>query len=533
MRQINFWFTFLVSVVLAAPAAAQADSNLPEWARVRQQVPKRALVIGVGRYDVLPSLETPERDAAIVAAKLSALGFEVHRPANELSWGGILDALDAFKAQLREGDVALVYFSGHGFERGESNYIAPKDMPRVFAPERVGFVAVSLDHIMDELAATRSAIMMILLDACREDPFPQGGATVTLSGRKGLAPVAQMPTGVFLGFAAAPGKASWSLVSGDPPNSPSLFSRHLVTYLGAKGTSLYWTWREAGAKVNRDTGQQQTPWYNADYFFPEYKPMPGAADREEYERAWAMAVSNANPVALQAELEDYLRHFPDSPFASAARAKIGQLQLASAINMTIDREQQIAANQTRLALETRAIVGSATSGGIAASFADLNEVFTARTTQIRVRAEEGAETIATLPQGTRLSALSLPNGEGWMKVRLPTGAIGFLGSVATVKQREDLPADALTFATGETAIGSTQIDPSFVQAARQADAVVGVEISSASAELPDRARKLAYLRGLAVRSALVAQGIRPDRVKVQLLSRNPAATDEAVLRMLR
>jgi hypothetical protein len=522
----------LILLAEPSPAYAQVQASLPDWAQESEEVARRALVIGVGAYEHLEPLAAPPKDAEVIAEKLGRIGFKVTHLSSQSSRTAILTAFDAFIAQVSEGDIALVYYSGHGFEREGHNYLVGADTPRQFDPARVDFVAIPLAHLMDGLRRSGSSIGMVLLDACRDDPFPQGAGSATPVQRKGLAPVRSLSTGLFLGFAAEPGQASFGGLSTDSSGMPSLFSRHLAAFLGQEGRSLFWTWREAGAKVYRDSGERQLPWFNADALFPEFKPLPSRADKTEMETAWRSAVVSTNPIALQAELEEFVRHFPDSLYTRAARKKIAELRREAVANLFDANRAALAEFQTSLALQTRALAGSVTSKSISSELADLNKVSTTAAATIFSEPRAESKVLATVPEATRLAALSLPDPEGWMTVRLPSGEIGYLGAVNLLRSSNLNPTATVRFAEGKDKVLSGALRTVAEQASRSPRTVVSVEISAASHELPDRARTLSYLRGLAVRSELQREGITSEQIKVTLLSRNPDTRDVALVRLL-
>jgi formylglycine-generating enzyme required for sulfatase activity len=128
-----------------------------------------ALVIGMGEYQHLASLNNPVPDAKAVAASLKAHGFEVSEHYN-LQRADLLDVLEKFKREAAGAQVALVYYAGHGMEIEGKNVLAPTDM-EVDCKDKTALRSVDLDQLFG--AASPAPHQIVLLDACRNNPFPQ------------------------------------------------------------------------------------------------------------------------------------------------------------------------------------------------------------------------------------------------------------------------------------------------------------------------------------------------------------------------
>jgi hypothetical protein len=134
-----------------------------------QSPPSRvALVIGMGNYKKLSRLSNPVRDATAIASVLRANHFDVSEY-DDVTRADLLDALDSFSSAAEKAEVALIYYAGHGLETNGRNTIAPIDMEFSCEPQQVRR-AVELDKLFEAMQHTPQQI--ILLDACRDDPFP-------------------------------------------------------------------------------------------------------------------------------------------------------------------------------------------------------------------------------------------------------------------------------------------------------------------------------------------------------------------------
>ncbi len=136
----------------------------PAWANKRV-----ALIIGVNAYQSLSPLSNPVPDAHAIATALKRYGFAVTEH-YDLDRAAMLDALENFSLESGQADVALVYYAGHGMEIAGKNILAPKDM-EIDCEKKLPRRSVDLDQLFDAIAGAPKQV--VLLDSCRNDPFPQ------------------------------------------------------------------------------------------------------------------------------------------------------------------------------------------------------------------------------------------------------------------------------------------------------------------------------------------------------------------------
>jgi uncharacterized caspase-like protein len=130
-------------------------------------------------------LPNPRRDAETIAATLRAVGFETVELDGDLTRETMMKALRDFAELADKADWALIYFAGHGIEIGGVNYLVPIDA-KLSIDRDAQFEAVPLDQV---LGAIDGAHKLILLDACRENPFAPRQTTATRNVTRGLAPI--------------------------------------------------------------------------------------------------------------------------------------------------------------------------------------------------------------------------------------------------------------------------------------------------------------------------------------------------------
>ncbi len=198
----------------------------PLWA-----AQKSALIIGNSRYLLGDRLTNPQNDAEDIAKKLKSMGFDVIL-LKDANLAQMLDSIDQFKSKLRQGDVALFYFAGHGLQVDGQNYLVPIDA-KMNSRSRVAYEAVKLSDVSNALAQGNITNNIIIIDACRNDPFPKE----LRDGSRGLArldsSVRSPKKKLFYLFASAPGTTA-----DDGKGRNGVFTQELLKYLGQVGLTM-------------------------------------------------------------------------------------------------------------------------------------------------------------------------------------------------------------------------------------------------------------------------------------------------------
>jgi tetratricopeptide (TPR) repeat protein len=214
-----------------------------------------ALVIGNSAYQAVPALPNPANDARLMSDTLLSLGFFVVGGGAQidLDKSGFDGALQKFSTELIGADVALFYYAGHGVETHGLNYLVPVDAhPQDEADVFAQMIGTS--GILDQLEKSGTRINLVLLDACRDNPFGGRGVRSTTGG------LAQMPApvGTLISFATQPRSVSLDGVDGHSP-----YTRALVEAMQKPGAGLFKTFNEVGLAVEKATSGQQLPWVSS------------------------------------------------------------------------------------------------------------------------------------------------------------------------------------------------------------------------------------------------------------------------------
>ncbi|MBX3531859.1 MAG: caspase family protein [Rhizobiaceae bacterium] len=195
---------------------------------------RHALVIGIDDYEGLADLRKAVGDSKTIADTLQGLGFTVTRAEN-LGIDAFDETLDDFYESVRAGDIAFVFFAGHGVAMDGVNYLLPADMPelRSIKSSRLERYAVDAGRIVDELKARGAELAFVVLDACRNNPFPQDdqrGGTA-MAGLQRMMP----KEGAFVIYSAGIGQTALDRLGADDADANSVFTRKFWHILNTPG----------------------------------------------------------------------------------------------------------------------------------------------------------------------------------------------------------------------------------------------------------------------------------------------------------
>ncbi len=292
---------------------------------------RTALVIGNGAYTNAPPLKNPPNDATLVATTLKNLGFEVTVATNR-SQREMKQMIREFGQKLRAGGgVGLFYFAGHGVQAKGRNYLVPIDA-EIQTEVDLEDVAVDVNYILSMMDDAQNALNIVILDACRNNPFVRSFR----SAQDGLAQV-KAPTGTLIAYATSPDSTA---ADGGGTNSP--YSEELTRQMEASGVLLETMFRRVTEQVSFRTGGRQEPWYSnnakGEFFFKLSTtsgstnsnlsdPQAAKIDAVTVEREYWETIRSSNDTQ---DYKDYLKSYPNGSYAVVASARIKQLETAKA-----------------------------------------------------------------------------------------------------------------------------------------------------------------------------------------------------------
>jgi len=297
----------LMAVALAGPA---------------QAAKRVALVIGNNDYRAVPKLQKAVNDARTMAETLKRLGFAVMVAENQTR-AAFSQSLLAFDTAIDPGDTAFFFYAGHGFEIAGQNYLLPTDVPAATEgqEELVRDASIMADRILDRLQNRGARTAILVLDACRNNPFERRGVRA-LAGRGGLAPMTTLPEGVFSIFSAGPRQTALDRLSESDTDPNSLFTRVFAKQLLDPGENLVQVaqrTRRVVSEMAERVGHKQVPVYFDqmvdDVFLNGTAKPGGAASAAPAEPAQSIAalppVAPLKPPtteALNAPIASFSRH---------------------------------------------------------------------------------------------------------------------------------------------------------------------------------------------------------------------------------
>ena len=258
------------------------------WAATVSAETRIALVIGNSEYSSGP-LPNPANDAKMIGDTLSGLGFEVIARRNA-DQNTMKRAIQEFGARLEKGGpaaVGLFYYAGHGVQLNGRNYL----IPTTAQIEREGDVeieAVSADWVIEQMRYARNRLNIVILDACRNNPFTRSMRSVD----HGLA-IMDAPAGILIAYSTAPGAVA---ADGSGRNSP--YTEALSQAMRDLHEPVEQVFKHVRVGVMSATSGKQVPWESSsltgDFYFAA-APSIAVADPS------ASALQSARPPPVAAE----------------------------------------------------------------------------------------------------------------------------------------------------------------------------------------------------------------------------------------
>ncbi|MDO9524584.1 MAG: caspase family protein [Gemmobacter sp.] len=277
------------------PGAAQAQQRL-------------ALVVGNGAYSSVTALDNPVGDARLLATALESKGFDVTLVL-DADQAEMNRAISAFGRSLREAGpeaTGLFYYAGHGVQSFGSNYLLPTDASLTDAAD-LGLVGVPADAVLRQMASARNSTNIVILDACRNNPFE----SIPDMNDNGLAEM-KAPTGTFLAYSTAPGAVALDGLDGNSP-----FTQALAVEIASQGVPIEQVFKAVRVKVLETTSGAQTPWDTSSltqqfFFTPAAVVSPQDVAAKQL---WDSVKDMNDPIQIML----FLRAYPASPYAEEAR----------------------------------------------------------------------------------------------------------------------------------------------------------------------------------------------------------------------
>jgi uncharacterized caspase-like protein len=337
-----------------APASAQVSPRIGETASAVRQIntgtPLRtaslengasgqaavlkerrlALVIGNSNYESVKALPNPANDAKAIAQLLNSAGFEVVM-AFDLDRDSLRQVVSEFSARITESgpnSTSLVYYAGHGLQVDGENFLVPVDA-KIENEADVAETSVRLADVMQALEAAPSRVRIVILDACRNNPFSALGE----AGGKGLA-IVDAPAGSIVAYATAPGTEAF-----DGAGQHSPYTAAFIKSVKQPGLPIEQLFKRVRVLVADATDAKQMPWESSsltsDFVFFTTDPNANVAaapvalpEKVAVAQLATRSVERAYEVVVAEDsveyYEEFVRIYPSHPLCDRIRRLLSQ-----------------------------------------------------------------------------------------------------------------------------------------------------------------------------------------------------------------
>lgn len=289
---------------------------------------KVGLIVGNSNYENTSTLANPVNDANLIAAAAKRAGFDKVTIAIDLTTDEFRRTLREFRASADGADVAMVYYAGHGIEGQGKNWLIPVNA-KLNASLDLPYEALELDRVMESLSGAQ--IRMVVLDACRNNPFARSWKSKTRAVNRGL--IGIEADDVLVIYAAAPGQTA---MDGDGDHSP--FAASFAKRLPQSGLPVQLLGGMVRDDVLSETGGTQRPFVSASItgtpvYLVEGGDRLSVLAEAEFPQTAALSESALDSLAWKGALaanstrsyRTYLNQFPAGQFAELASDNIASL----------------------------------------------------------------------------------------------------------------------------------------------------------------------------------------------------------------
>jgi uncharacterized caspase-like protein len=317
LRPLLLLILFLSGSIAVAQSAGQGTGR------------KVALIIANGSYANTSALTNPTNDARLVADSAKRAGFETVTLATNLSLAQFQRTLRDFREKATGAQVAMVYYAGHGIEGSGKNWLIPVDAA-LNSDLDLPYEAIDLERVLESVSGAQ--VRMIVLDACRNNPFGRSWRSVTRAVNRGLSGVEV--DDVLVIYAAAPGQTA---SDGDGGNSP--FATSLAKRLTQADLPLQLLGGTVRDDVLASTGGSQRPFVSASitgtpfYLVPRSAASGAAPAKAPAQVAASVDEATLDALAWQGALgansadafREYKSQFPKGRFVRLADQNITRI----------------------------------------------------------------------------------------------------------------------------------------------------------------------------------------------------------------
>jgi hypothetical protein len=437
----------------------------------------------------------------------------------------IFAAVKSFAASLKEGDIALIYFSGHGLNVGGQDYIIPSGA-LLAAAGREAHEYVPVSWLVEKLRDSGAGAGVIIIDACRSEPFVLTATDVLDAALKPTQPPSQSPVGnskaitvnslatgqsgvqagsikamnaagpqTLVAFAAQPGGTAFSTFSDEPPDRGSLFTRALALLLSQKRHPIDRLIGAAEREVEWLTGNRQQPMHESKglgyLYFAPYQRFD-----DECEEVWNETVRSYSASGQQNYLTEFIGYYPASPRSPIARRRVAEVQFAP-----------------QKPFEGAPVfTGAVQSSGIRFDGGVVGTVL--KSSKLRGGGSPFSGVLKSLDPGDQVLVRTNEIRGGSVKVVTADGESGFLSGIELLTNQDVKVRVDVRFSGAGTE--ATIVDPQALSrlsgTLSSKDSMVRIVVGRSSDAEEGRSRQVSFLRSLRMRRTLVEAGATPTRL---------------------
>lgn len=213
----------------------------------------KALVVGNDHYDqVKPDLDNAVNDAKSIYEAFRELGFMMMPEAYDIDTDKFDELFEDFKSELGHYEVGVLYFSGHGVEIDGKNYLIMRNTPIGELAKSTIRYSIDLQDCIRELHDTKCKMIIIIIDACRNNPFEgkeRGWGSVN------LAPLFA-PKGTLIAYSTSPGEKADDFGM----DGHSVYTGALLKHLKEEGLEIETFFKKVRSTVDTMTAGKKTSW---------------------------------------------------------------------------------------------------------------------------------------------------------------------------------------------------------------------------------------------------------------------------------
>ncbi|MDC0230325.1 caspase family protein [Aureispira] len=251
---------------------SQFDSNVRKHFKAIQFIDtaqsRTALIIGNSNYNNSP-LRNPVNDALAMASALQNSGFNAMVYTN-IDQKTMKKAIREFGEKLKEvGGVGLFFYGGHGLQTDGRNFLVPINAT-ITKVQDIEFESIDLGRVLSEFEYAENDMNIIILDACRDNPYKEAFEKSKHMSYNGLASIGSAPYNSYIAFATGPGSVA---LDGEGKNS--LYTQELLKAMKEPGKGIEEVFKKVRKNVRKHSEGKQIPWESSsvedDFYFKKKK----------------------------------------------------------------------------------------------------------------------------------------------------------------------------------------------------------------------------------------------------------------------